>query len=242
MQDVCTHAATTIPDPPLVESEPIAPVGLLYFARPLELHDAGNKLVNIRAIGWAVGYDPEESMGVELYHYSDRDGPDERGIEAKHLLPRLVFLHVESCMFGQPMLWDVDLAVRELNIPSSAVIASMKAQRNVLRSFWALAEQRIAVVADALPQRHVRRQLERAGSPLATSTVRVVTLRRHEERAEPGQSSPVDWTHRWIVNGFWRNQWLPSRGEHRLQWISPYVKGPADKPLVVKKTVNVLAR
>jgi len=32
----------------------------------------------------------------------------------------------------------------------------------------------------------------------------------------------------------WRNQWYPSLSQHRQKWISPYVKGPEDKPLVVR--------
>ena len=52
----------------------------------------------------------------------------------------------------------------------------------------------------------------------------------------------VSWSHRWLVNGHWRNQWLPSRAAHRLQWIAGYVKGPASKPLVVKDRVTAWVR
>ena len=49
------------------------------------------------------------------------------------------------------------------------------------------------------------------------------------------EGEPVNWTHRWLVDGFWRSQWFPSLGRHRQIWISPYVKGPEDLPLVIKK-------
>lgn len=44
-----------------------------------------------------------------------------------------------------------------------------------------------------------------------------------------------------IVSGHWREQPCgPNHGERRRQWIAPYVKGPRDKPLVLKDTVRVL--
>jgi len=32
----------------------------------------------------------------------------------------------------------------------------------------------------------------------------------------------------------WHDQWYPSEQIHRQIWISPYVKGPEDKPLIVR--------
>jgi hypothetical protein len=37
--------------------------------------------------------------------------------------------------------------------------------------------------------------------------------------------------------GHWRNQWLPSVATHRQQWIPEHIKGPGDKPLVLKSGV-----
>jgi hypothetical protein len=54
--------------------------------------------------------------------------------------------------------------------------------------------------------------------------------------------SPVDWSHRWVVSGHWRHQYLPSCGTHRQQWIASHVKGPDDKPLVVRDEVTYLRR
>jgi hypothetical protein len=66
--------------------------------------------------------------------------------------------------------------------------------------------------------------------------VTVVRLRRTYEE-KPGEYEPgsVDWTHRWIVGGHWRNQWYQSEQIHRQIWISPYVKGPDELPLVINK-------
>lgn len=79
---------------------------------------------------------------------------------------------------------------------------------------------------------------------LTAGLVKVIQLRRLEPVAastEPAERT-VEWTHRWIVSGHWRNQYLPSCGLQRQQWIDPHVKGPDDLPLVVKPTVYNVAR
>jgi hypothetical protein len=71
--------------------------------------------------------------------------------------------------------------------------------------------------------------------------ITVITLRRPKQH--PGdEHHPVEWTHRWITSGHWR--WQPyGDGTVRQIWIAPYVKGPADKPLLVRGArVFTLAR
>lgn len=69
-----------------------------------------------------------------------------------------------------------------------------------------------------------------ARQKLAMSMVRVVRLRRSEQR-ESDQSRNVDWSCKWVVDGHWRMQWFPSEGVHKPVYIDSYVKGPEDKPL-----------
>ena len=67
-------------------------------------------------------------------------------------------------------------------------------------------------------------------------------LHRPGRPAEPGEDRRA-WTHRWIVRGFWREQpYGPDHALRRRQWIPPYVKGPADKPLIAKETVRIWRR
>lgn len=110
-----------------------------------------------------------------------------------------------------------------------------------LSTFWTLSQQRLATPSRELGSRAARRRLERLGlSEIAN--VRVVRLRRVGPQQSADGSLSVVWSHRWMVSGHWRNQWLPSLKAHRLQWIAPYVKGPDDKPLVVKDTVKAWVR
>jgi hypothetical protein len=83
------------------------------------------------------------------------------------------------------------------------------------------------------------------------SAVTVVHMRRIEGGSREGSESHVEWQHRWVVRGHWRNQPVgpgyPGAREvdgklvARI-WIAPFVKGPQDAPLVVSTKVYALSR
>jgi len=103
----------------------------------------------------------------------------------------------------------------------------------------ALMKQRLMISAKAHINSHDRKALRRDG--VAVDDINVVQLRQ-VDYARHGQTSVVDWSHRWIVNGHWRQQWYPTQQEHRVIWIPPHIKGPADKPLVVNDRVFSVSR
>ena len=116
---------------------------------------------------------------------------------------------------------------------------------NVLVAVWALSEQpsisesrppRVTPL-DRVPVRYEQTEIPR---------VKMLTLRenlhRPGEKAEPGEKTR-EYTHRWIVRGFWREQpYGKGHSLRRRQWIPPFVKGPADKPLIRKETVRIWRR
>lgn len=110
-----------------------------------------------------------------------------------------------------------------------------------LKALWTISQQTIAKT-ESVSDRASRRDGRRRGLP-DEGSVRVITL-RHARRPVPEEQQvrEVDWQRRWIVSGHWRNQYLPGSGTHRLQWIAPHLKGPADKPLVLRDEVVYLRR
>jgi hypothetical protein len=110
-----------------------------------------------------------------------------------------------------------------------------------LLTTWTLMQQTITV---SVPARVGPTDAKRDARLALPSDLVVVRLRRHSIDSEepPGEPQEGNWSHQWIVGGHWRNQWLPSRNAHRLQWIAPYIKGPAGAPLVVKERVAVWSR
>lgn len=126
-------------------------------------------------------------------------------------------------------------------IPGIPYTSGSKILGNTLhKAFWALVQQRLVQTRDERPSRSFRRRIERSCN-LGHSHVKCVILRRTTSRPSDGETD-IEWSHRWLVSGHWRNQWLPSAETHRLQYIVPYVKGPEDKPLILKRTLNLVVR
>ena len=110
-----------------------------------------------------------------------------------------------------------------------------------LLATWLLMGQTLARTEDVPPDRASRRAQARAGLP--AQQVKVVLLRRRDRGIKNELGGTVDWTHRWYVDGYWQpNHYNPATGEKSPAWISGHVKGPDDKPLVVKAKVTALVR
>jgi hypothetical protein len=100
----------------------------------------------------------------------------------------------------------------------------------LLISSWIWIKQRIFVVSSGATSHHSRKIAARAGTGTSVS---VIILRRKADTGlnpDDGRSGLVEWTCQWLVRGHWRQQFYPSRMEHRPLWIEPYTKGPEDKP------------
>ena len=109
-----------------------------------------------------------------------------------------------------------------------------------LYAFWRMCEQKIASITPAETGHAARKTAARAE---VSPEVRVVTLRRTTSpTAAPGQPGHAEWHHRWVVRMHKVNQWYPSLGQHRVRFRGPYVKGPADKPLLGGDVVRGLVR
>lgn len=77
------------------------------------------------------------------------------------------------------------------------------------------------------------------------SRVKIVTLREQKQSQEDliDKRTNKPYSHRFIVRGFYRNQPYGKKSAlRRKQWIPPFIKGPADKPLIIKETVHVWKR
>jgi hypothetical protein len=111
---------------------------------------------------------------------------------------------------------------------------------HIVRATWLLMTQPgVTDVDEQLTSRTMRRRAEREGYNPAP--VRVVRI--HHDADTPRRSEQSDgrtYRVRWTVRGHWRNQWYPSRHEHRPVWINPHIKGPDSAPLRTGETVHLL--
>jgi hypothetical protein len=105
-----------------------------------------------------------------------------------------------------------------------------------LRVINRLMSEKIALKTKRQPSRSWRREMIRRKLP--PNEILVVELRRPKSKStSENGAGTVNYSHQWIVHGFWRRQWYPSLQMHRQKFISDYVKGPKDKPLIVKGRV-----
>jgi hypothetical protein len=100
-----------------------------------------------------------------------------------------------------------------------------------LISTWLLMDQPIVSTEPEPLPRQIRRAIQRSGREVPT--VRVVKLRPAKrppqlEPEDPGNSR--NYQHRWVVRGHWRNQWYPSRSDHKPIYVPTHLKGPEGAP------------
>jgi hypothetical protein len=246
---------------PLLETDLITPRGFLYYERGGGFHVPARfeEPTSIKAISWQrifntsgvlekPDYDaliasikegvlPGEveateqriqeagayPWGITLTLYADRESAD---FSHPEFFPRLVPLHLTPWYFG--MTFDGN-EVDENGLETGAAW-----WWKVVQTTFRLMQQRIASKTMHRPDRATRR--EAAKLPLPDDR-EIVVVRLRREASEPHDDhvpQDANYSHRFIVSGHWRNQPYPSEGIHRQIWISPYVKGPEDKPLIVR--------
>ncbi|MGD9527427.1 MAG: hypothetical protein AB7V44_11625 [Pseudonocardia sp.] len=69
-----------------------------------------------------------------------------------------------------------------------------------------------------------------------------MTIRPTARADTPGTASARDWQHRWVVRMHKVRQWYPSEQRHKILYRGPYLKGPADKPLLGGDVVRSVIR
>lgn len=110
--------------------------------------------------------------------------------------------------------------------------------RRLAVALWLLSTQKgVSEQRVVDPDRAAARRSERKGLP--TQPYRLLDLRR-SSGAVRHLGGSVDWSHRWIVRGHWRQQPHGEGRKHRRPvWIAPHIKGPEDKPLDTREGIRV---
>ncbi|SFW11437.1 hypothetical protein [Amycolatopsis australiensis] len=238
MVNVAVTAQKTMPDEDVLLEEPPAPHGFLLLARPFAL------LCGDPECG-------EEHPFIGLHwRPAHRTLPANDYAEEQHddgLILQWFGLAVdeqERAFFGSPVVPVATgtflPAGRPLASSYSVEIGAMRPMTAELcryaRAMWTLMQQPLAAVGEIEPDRPQRRRLQKSSQ--VPGPVVIVTLRRRSRPSDPqAEHAQVEWSHRWMVRGHWRNQWHPRLGAHRAIWINEHIKGPDDKPLDLKDKV-----
>ncbi|MGJ0786175.1 hypothetical protein ACR744_04825 [Bifidobacterium pseudocatenulatum] len=223
-RDMTRLAEDTVQAGDFPEPDPPAQCGMIFFEGDVQhisfrFDNDGYGETRVAAILWQdVG---RESVKISVF----TDNPV--GIREMH-----------ADLFGLPVVSLAPSVVREND-------GSFRWLCGLLRVVWALsAEPHICEEKPAKPDM-AHPLPQRFDSEIRK--VKMLVLRENLHR--PGGSADDDervrreYSHRFIVRGFWRNQaYGPNHSLRRRQWVPPFVKGPSDKPLICKETVRIWKR
>jgi len=232
--DVVKLASKSLPDSWALMRNHIPSVsGFFYFAKALER--------GIQAFAWTT-LTTEGNGHMAAIHIPGEDNamPDFNAVAFTSFVksPDPGFPRPLPCrttmVLGESLVdWRKE-AVRyaaEINADVSEYFADYEAIR-LFGTMLTFLQQRILVPSRWSVSRATRKRVERMVYQQKHDLgVNVVKLRSIQHRLSEGQGEPVDWACRWVVRGHWREQWYSSLGKHQPVFISPYIKGPEDKPL-----------
>lgn len=227
-------AADTIP-PSIIEATDFpSAAGLVVFEYPIPAIDTDNPENHhlcLTVMEWFT--DTRQGDDTACLHIGFYDQSRRLGLEPQ--AGPLFFLGRSTWPFGTRF----DEWTAEYEGAADTSKASLEEDRRLIQAFVLLLQQKVTAVEELAPDRAQRRRSERQGSTVP-SNVRVVNLRQQYRPHPEAESRPVDWSHRWVVGSHWRQHWHPKEGRHVPTLILPYVKGPKDKPLIVKETVHAV--
>lgn len=253
MVDLLDHAQQSFPATPLRNVDLPTHAGFVLLARPMEVTDLHGETLYWQAFSWGIATgsnDPESAIGIHLSLYAHRENDPARvtAEAASGSFPTLALIHETAWTFDHDYAggdgWETGTTVNE-DVPiSDEAMASGVEMLRTIHTFFILSWQKIATPQPSQASRAVRkRAMQRIDRGREIPDVRVVTLRRSRQRGESDpEHGSVEWSHRWIVGGFWRRQWYPTEQRHKPKYIAPYEKGPKDKPLVLKKKTYLWRR
>ncbi|MDP9818352.1 hypothetical protein [Spirilliplanes yamanashiensis] len=199
----------------------------------------------IVAVSWGPVTNPHWTAGglwmsfyaASAVHFADMFDDPAAARRARGLLPRLI-VDNEATMAWRPDGTDP----QPYQLPALADSrGTLSWARLVFAAFQLAAQVNLAEREELPTPRPERRRAQRAGLP--ERDVRIVRLRRSLTAARDAEHDAAggrEWRHRWVVRGHWRNHWYPSLNDHRPLWIAPYLKGPADAPLLGGEKVTVV--
>lgn len=217
--------------PPTMElHELIAPAGFVRLPHPIIVPDINEIRYPERAMMWYV--DPIRLDGetktplVLTAFFTDRFKEDPANDVDPWIGPPISLLHFTSVRVG-----DLREAFKygELGKGSQYLVL-----------FWLIANQYLAAIEDVRPVGLIAQQ---AREHKIIPRLRVIRLRR--ERVEQEEHDPTgrEYSHRWTVRAHWRHQPCgPGRQDRKWVLVRAHVRGPDDKPLVVKQRAFILDR
>ncbi len=193
----------------------------IIYAYSYDHHEPSFGPVPVWMSAWKIGQTLNEYLGEEIDMYAEHLFKD-IDKEERQLPPEL------HSKFEDAL---TEYGVRKSN--AAMLISKFFVAANV----WL--GQKILEQTPMVAPRAAAKRAARASVDINTASLRYVRLRRKENIRErtAEEAQQVNWSCRWVVEGFYRNQHYATLGPkedpkaHKLIWIDSFVKGPEGKPL-----------
>ena len=221
----------------IADHELPAPIGFVRLPKPIIVPDRANVPYPIRAIAWRrtphvlIGTSEDPARCALFSCYSETFDDDPYRIQSGGKTPpgpSLSLLH-----FSPLNLDDIHAAWR---------VGKYGLWAQYLALFWLIANQKLASVERGHRVGPLAELKAREAKIIPTVTV--VRLRRERVSHEkPTESKSVEWSHRWMVKAHWKTQHFgPGNSLTKSILVEAFVKGPDDKPLIIKQRPYLLDR
>lgn len=249
--------SSDISDKTLVPSQS----GFAYFEKPIEIVDIRQKKIFLNAILWETATDdstvvhmwndeyshPDDAARFVLEHRATLSGADlasyDKWLAVKG---RWGYTGVAIYRDGE-LVGDEKQEVSEELAAKYADVEGIETApftnpRRIVHAFFLMLSQTLVARETERGDKKVARRMKQMGVP---NDVTVITFRRTKYEKKMEGPANVEWSHRWLVRGFWR--WQPYKNEkgewdRKRIWINPFIKGPEDKPLVITNKINAFVR
>jgi hypothetical protein len=261
MSKLVAYAAEKLGDDETVDLE-LAPTqcGLVRFDSPLEILELRGRTMLAHWALWGPGPSIRGRATYYVHFFNDiLTEPDEvvremasavddinPGVSLQalqRLRGRWDYIGAETLVAGDrlgPWRRDVDPATRALFAEAGVSVTQPTNNRAFIVALWSMLNQTITDVSEGEVKRAKRDQIRKARIP---GRVTVIQLRRLEGVSRGAGETQVEWQHRWMVRGHWRNQAFGTgRSERRRIWIHPFWKGDPNAPVTQTEKVYDLSR
>lgn len=268
--DMIRQAAETMPEAPVLAEMVPSPTGvvlmpnngmILDYINPVDA-STGVEVLPVHAIAWQTfpdiaSPDPvtgevRHLPGVILWLYSS--AAEWAHTEVPDEVRRGGFIYLDILPWGFGTGWKsresmetvahLDHADRlrsshavQFDLQDMLTDPHVAYVRRFMLALWVfMADDIIRTSTERLP-RHLERRAKRSGSPAELRITHLRRVRYVDETGTEREPGSREYSHRFLVRGHWRHL-----ASGRITWVRPHVKGPSDKPVVVKTNVDMVRR
>lgn len=212
------------------EMDLLCPYGFLLFEEGITITDSRNKKMLVSGFVWGLEKNEAflEKPAIDIWWLTDtNDFSDEYNQELAEEFPGVLL-----SPFAVSHWYPLELG-HDFNFGWRDQPGSIYANLLLFAALHLLSHQKLS---ETRPERPPRPAVRRAGRWRPNpGYITVITLRQPQAKSETTGEVKVEWSHRWLVGGHWRRHWYPKEQRHKWKYIHEYIKGPKDKPLVLRQ-------